>query len=155
MEGALIASKHIEKMAARLEGPELVSLANYSLTLLMPLLGLVLEDEQVIVSTNRGEPLTLNGSQSPAAQAYSNIARRVCGEEVPLIDPAKVRRGLRAKLVFLVAVGASDPERLSTLKDLIVQCVRPALAIYGLTERDVIVLTPEQARAHERFPFLN
>ena len=31
MEGALIASKHIEKMAARLEGPELVSLANYSL----------------------------------------------------------------------------------------------------------------------------
>jgi septum site-determining protein MinD len=58
----------------------------------------VLEDEQVIVSTNRGEPLTLNGSQSPAAQAYSNIARRICGEEVPLIDPAKVRRGLRAKL---------------------------------------------------------
>jgi len=31
VEGALIASKHIEKMAARLEGPELVSLANYSL----------------------------------------------------------------------------------------------------------------------------
>ena len=30
--------------------------------LALPLLGLVLEDEQVIVSTNRGEPLTLNGN---------------------------------------------------------------------------------------------
>ena len=39
----------------------------------------MLEDEQVIVSTNRGEPLTLNGGDSPAAQAYyNNIARRVC-----------------------------------------------------------------------------
>ena len=68
---------------------------------------------------------------------------------------ARDLHGLRAKLVFLVAVGANDPERVTTLKDLIVHCVRPALAIYGLTERDVIVLTPEQARTHERFPFLN
>ncbi len=40
--------------------------------------------------TNRGEPLTLNGSHSPAAQAYKNIARRAAGEEVTLIDPAKI-----------------------------------------------------------------
>jgi septum site-determining protein MinD len=39
------------------------------------LLGLVQEDEQVIVSTNRGEPLTLNGTASPAALATMNIAR--------------------------------------------------------------------------------
>jgi septum site-determining protein MinD len=77
---------------------EMLAVDDVTDILALPLLGLVLEDEQVIVSTNRGEPLTLNGSQSPAAQAYSNIARRICGEEVPLIDPAKVRRGLRAKL---------------------------------------------------------
>ncbi|MFM7436035.1 MAG: P-loop NTPase, partial [Vulcanococcus sp.] len=77
---------------------EMLAVDDVTDILALPLLGLVLEDEQVIVSTNRGEPLTLNGSQSPAAQAYSNIARRVCGEEVPLIDPAKVRGGLRAKL---------------------------------------------------------
>ena len=66
--------------------------------LALPLLGLVLEDEQVIVSTNRGEPLTLNGSSSPAARAYINVARRLLGEDVPLIDPSKERRGLRAKI---------------------------------------------------------
>ncbi|MBV2351399.1 septum site-determining protein MinD [Synechococcus sp. HK05] len=77
---------------------EMLAVDDVTDILALPLLGLVLEDEQVIVSTNRGEPLTLNGSSSPAAQAYNNIARRVCGEDVPLIDPAKVRRGLRAKL---------------------------------------------------------
>ena len=81
---------------------EMLAVDDVTDILALPLLGLVLEDEQVIVSTNRGEPLTLNGSQSPAAQAYANIARRVCGEEVPLIDPAKVRQGLRAKLSRLI-----------------------------------------------------
>ena len=77
---------------------EMLAVDDVTDILALPLLGLVLEDEQVIVSTNRGEPLTLNGSNSPAAQAYSNVARRICGEEVPLIDPAMARRGLRAKL---------------------------------------------------------
>jgi septum site-determining protein MinD len=77
---------------------EMLAVDDVTDILALPLLGLVLEDEQVIVSTNRGEPLTLNGSNSPAAQAYNNIARRVCGEDVPLMDPAKARRGLRAKL---------------------------------------------------------
>jgi len=81
---------------------EMLSVDDVTDILALPLLGLVLEDEQVIVSTNRGEPLTLNGSQSPAALAYANIARRLCGEEVPLIDPAKVRQGLRAKLSRLI-----------------------------------------------------
>jgi septum site-determining protein MinD len=77
---------------------EMLAVDDVTDILALPLLGLVLEDEQVIVSTNRGEPLTLHGSNSPAAQAYSNVARRICGEEVPLIDPAKARKGLRAKL---------------------------------------------------------
>ena len=54
--------------------------------------------DRVIVSTNRGEPLTLGGSSSPAAQAYNNVARRLQGEDIPLMDPAKARRGLRAKV---------------------------------------------------------
>ncbi|HGY5533470.1 MAG: septum site-determining protein MinD [Prochlorococcus sp.] len=66
--------------------------------LALPLLGLVLEDEQVIVSTNRGEPLTLSNSKTPAARAYSNIARRLQGEDIPLIDPAKEGLGLRDKM---------------------------------------------------------
>nr|WP_232201958.1 septum site-determining protein MinD [Synechococcus sp. WH 5701] len=77
---------------------EMLSVSDVTDILALPLLGLVLEDEQVIVSTNRGEPLTLNGSRSPAGQAYTNVARRLRGEEVPLADPTKEGQGLRAKL---------------------------------------------------------
>jgi septum site-determining protein MinD len=77
---------------------EMLAVSDVTDILALPLLGLVLEDEQVIVSTNRGEPLTLNGSRSPAAQAYNNVARRLQGEEVPLIDPLKEGPGLRSKL---------------------------------------------------------
>ena len=81
---------------------EMLSVNDVTDILALPLLGLVVEDEQVIVSTNRGEPLTLSGSHSPAAQAYSNVARRLQGEDVPLPDPAKMGRGLRAKLSRLI-----------------------------------------------------
>jgi septum site-determining protein MinD len=77
---------------------EMLGVSDVTDILALPLLGLVLEDEQVIVSTNRGEPLTLSGTKSPAARAYTNVAKRLLGEEVPLIDPSKERKGLRAKL---------------------------------------------------------
>jgi septum site-determining protein MinD len=77
---------------------EMLSVDDVTDILALPLLGLVLEDEQVIVSTNRGEPLTLSGGTSPAARAYANVARRLLGEEVPLMDPSKERQGLRARL---------------------------------------------------------
>ncbi len=78
---------------------EMLGVSDVTDILALPLLGLVLEDEQVITSTNRGEPLTLNGSLSPAGRAYMNVARRLRGEEVPLIDPSRERRGLRARLM--------------------------------------------------------
>jgi len=49
------------------------------------LLGIVPEDKNVIISTNKGVPIALDG-KSPAGQAYRNIARRIQGEEVPLMD---------------------------------------------------------------------
>ena len=82
---------------------EMLAVDDVTDILALPLLGLVLEDAQVIVSTNRGEPLTLNNSNSPASRAYGNVARRLLGEEVPLIDPSKERRGLRAKLGRLMS----------------------------------------------------
>ncbi|SBO43468.1 septum site-determining protein MinD [Cyanobium sp. NIES-981] len=77
---------------------EMLAVDDVTDILALPLLGLVLEDEQVIVSTNRGEPLTLSDIQSPASRAYTNVARRLRGEVVPLIDPSKERQGLRAKI---------------------------------------------------------
>ena len=78
---------------------EMLSVDEITDMLALPLLGLVVEDQQVIVSTNRGEPLTLGESASPAARGYHNIARRLDGENVPLLDPSKERRGLRARLM--------------------------------------------------------
>jgi len=49
------------------------------------LIGIVPEDDNVIKSTNRGEPLTLVPT-SPAALAYTNIAARMLGENVPLMN---------------------------------------------------------------------
>ena len=49
------------------------------------LIGIVPEDKAVIISTNNGVPITLD-SKSLAGQAYHNIARRLLGENVPLLD---------------------------------------------------------------------
>jgi septum site-determining protein MinD len=54
--------------------------------LAIPLLGVVPDDERVIVSTNRGEPLVLSESPSMAATAFGNIVRRLEGEKVPFMD---------------------------------------------------------------------
>lgn len=47
------------------------------------LLGVVPEDEAIVVSTNRGEPAVLENS-SRAGEAYRRIARRLIGEEIPI-----------------------------------------------------------------------
>jgi septum site-determining protein MinD len=56
--------------------------------LAIDLLGIVPEDDQVIVATNRGRPLAMENS-SRAGEAFNNIARRLLGEEVPLISMEK------------------------------------------------------------------
>lgn len=50
----------------------------------LPLLGLVPEDAQVILAAGSGRALLLV-SQRGAAQAYRNIARRITGQQVPLM----------------------------------------------------------------------
>lgn len=59
------------------------------------LIGAVPDDENIVISTNQGEPLV--GSDSMAGQAYMNIARRVTGEEVPLLD-LNTNNGLWTKI---------------------------------------------------------
>jgi septum site-determining protein MinD len=54
--------------------------------LALPLIGIVPEEERVITSTNRGEPLVLDENQTLAAQAIHNIARRIQGEKVDFLD---------------------------------------------------------------------
>jgi septum site-determining protein MinD len=49
------------------------------------LLGVIPEDPDIIISTNKGDPIVLTESQK-AGQAYRNICRRIIGEDVPLMD---------------------------------------------------------------------
>ena len=48
------------------------------------LIGVVPDDEHIVVSTNQGEPLV--GSNCLAGKAYESICKRILGEEVPLMD---------------------------------------------------------------------
>lgn len=48
------------------------------------LIGAVPDDENIVISTNQGEPLV--GSSTMAGQAYLNICRRILGEEVPYLN---------------------------------------------------------------------
>ena len=77
---------------------EMLGVSDVTDILALPLIGIILEDEQVIVSTNRGEPLTPGAGKSPAAIAYRNIAKRLQGEIIPLPDPSQMNKGLRAQM---------------------------------------------------------
>lgn len=49
------------------------------------LLGIIPEDENIIVSTNKGEPI-VNMENAKAGTAYNNVARRIMGEDVPFMN---------------------------------------------------------------------
>ena len=49
------------------------------------LLGVVPEDEDIIISTNKGEPIS-GTDNIRAGLAYRNIARRIRGEDVAIMD---------------------------------------------------------------------
>ena len=68
--------------------------------LAIDLLGVVPEDETIVITTNKGEPAVLD-SNSHAGQAYRNMARRITGEDVPLMD-LEAETGIMHKLKKLI-----------------------------------------------------
>ncbi|KGK91238.1 cell division inhibitor MinD [Desulfosporosinus sp. HMP52] len=70
--------------------------------LAIELIGVVPEDESIVVSTNRGEPAVMDlGSQ--AGEAYRRITKRIQGEEVPLMN-LEVPKGLMDRLKKLIGL---------------------------------------------------
>lgn len=86
------------KRGDMLSAPDVVEL------LAIPLIGIVPEDESVLISTNHGQPAVLN-EKSKAGQAFLNIARRLMGEEVPLMDLDE-KSGLFNRLGKLISGGS-------------------------------------------------
>lgn len=64
--------------------------------LAIDLIGIIPDDENIVISTNKGEPVIMT-DDSMASKAYQNIARRILGEEVPFLD-LEEKKGLFEKL---------------------------------------------------------
>jgi len=66
------------------------------------LLGVIPENERVVASMNLGEPVVLYGGE--VAQAFRDIARRMLGEEVPML-PIEEGRGVLVALRRMMGIG--------------------------------------------------
>ncbi len=64
---------------------DMLSIADLQEHLALRLIGVVPEDSNVLVSTNRGEPMVLEG-KSPAAKAFSNVVQRIIGNEIDIMS---------------------------------------------------------------------
>lgn len=72
--------------------------------LAVKLLGVVPEDDNIVISTNRGEPAVLD-QKSKAGQAYRYIVDRILGKDVPIMQMEVEEDGFFAKLLRLFKKG--------------------------------------------------
>ena len=64
---------------------DMMAMEDVTEILAIDILGIVPDDESIVVSANKGEP-AVTDSNSKAGQAYRNIAQRIMGNEVPLME---------------------------------------------------------------------
>ncbi|MBV8727340.1 MAG: septum site-determining protein MinD [Candidatus Eremiobacteraeota bacterium] len=76
---------------------KMLSVEDVNSILRLPLLGVIADEPDVIVASNRGEPLALNGT-SKAGAAYRAIAARMLGDDVAIPEVAVTKQGFIAKL---------------------------------------------------------
>ena len=57
----------------------------------LPLIGIVPDSENIIIASNRGEPIVLDQDASLPRLAFEHVARRLKGEEFELIDLNEVK----------------------------------------------------------------
>ena len=70
---------------AMVRASDMMSVDDVLEILSVKLLGVVPEDEDIIISTNKGEPVA-GTDNTRSGMAFRNIARRLRGEDVPLAD---------------------------------------------------------------------
>ena len=67
------------------------------------LIGVVPDDEYIITQTNKGEPVVIK-DKAPSGKAYTEIARRILGENVEVTVPGR-KEGLFSKMRGFFAKG--------------------------------------------------
>lgn len=82
--GYLLVNRIKPSMVAR---GEMLSVEDVIDVLAIELIGIVPEDDSILVSTNQGLPVAMSSANgSSASQAFRNVARRITGEKVPYLD---------------------------------------------------------------------
>ncbi|MEE8389753.1 MAG: septum site-determining protein MinD [Anaerolineae bacterium] len=74
---------------------EMLSIADVVELLAIDLIGVVPEDQSILIAANRGQPLAFSSNSSLAGQAFHNIAHRVLGEDIPFLplrEPGMLKR---------------------------------------------------------------
>jgi septum site-determining protein MinD len=64
---------------------EMMSIDDIIDILAVGLIGIVPDDDKIVISTNRGEPI-ITEENTLAGKAYRNITKRILGEEVPFME---------------------------------------------------------------------
>lgn len=80
-----------------IESGDTLDVSEITAHLAIDLLGIIIDDEEVIASSNKGEPVVMDPSNK-AALAYRNIARRLLGESVPLQTISSNKKGFFSKM---------------------------------------------------------
>jgi len=80
---------------------KMLSVQDVNAILRLPLLGVIADEPEIIVTTNRGEPLALRKETATGA-AYHAIAARLAGEDVPAPMPAAAKPTLLERIGSLV-----------------------------------------------------
>jgi len=70
---------HMVKEGNMLDVPDITDILG------IDVIGVVPDDENIVISTNKGEPLIYKGN-SLAAQAYNNISQRAMGDDVDFLN---------------------------------------------------------------------
>ncbi|MFV0313709.1 MAG: septum site-determining protein MinD [Anaerotignum sp.] len=63
---------------------DMMNIEDVTEILAVDILGVVPDDEAIVIATNKGEPAVTN-QESRAGQAYRNIVQRIIGQEVPIM----------------------------------------------------------------------
>jgi len=91
---------------AMVKNNDMMSVEDVLDILSVKLIGVIPDDEQVIVSTNKGEPLVLAEKLSLAGMAYINVAKRLEGREVEFLKLETPPKGIFARLTNWISGNA-------------------------------------------------
>jgi septum site-determining protein MinD len=78
---------------------QMISVEDILDLLVIPLLGMIPDDEKIIISTNCGDPIVLDEKDSLPSQALKNIAGRLDGQKIPFLDLSATQDGIIKRFI--------------------------------------------------------